>query len=345
MNPIKQTLQNHLQAADDDGRQISDGEAQLIEVLASMPLDTPAVDVEAREAIGALRSEVMASRAAEPASFRVNAELLPDHAGMVSLLEAIKTRQPFSVQAASYDVQRPVEVGARQVARLIDRLGANGSQVAPVARKLEVPRIASGDAEIWTEGDKAEIVTELALVEADVIAAWTEINSMNLIDINSLELQLSTLLGRRVVAQENVAVAESLLGQATVGTAGTTAVEAVVNAMLAVSASGAGANFLIMSTDIAAGVMASAQAGYAGLDTYWRGSLYGMPFAVVPGLTANTAIAADASALVIGRTPVLQLSDPYSGSKRNSVILRTETSVAIAVLDPTAVGTSSVDAA
>ena len=345
MNQLTQTLQSHLKAADDEGRMIGDGEAKLIEVLASMPSETAAVDSQAREAIGALRNEIEATRSAQPVPFRVNAELLPDAAGMQSLLDAIKARQPISVQAASYDVQRPVEVSARQVARLVDRLGQSGAQVGPVARKLEVPRIASGDAAVWTVGDKAEIVTELALIEADVIAAWTEIAAMNLLDITSLELQLSTLLGRRVVAQENVAVAESLLAQATVGTAGADAVEAVVNAILAVSASGAGASFLMLSTDIASGVMASAQAGYAGLDTYWRGSMYGLPFAVVPGLTANTAIAADASALVIGRTPVLQLSDPYSGSKRNSVILRTETSVAVAVLDPTAVGTAGITVA
>jgi hypothetical protein len=98
-----------------------------------------------------------------------------------------------------------------------------------------------------------------------------------------------------------------------------------------------------MSSDIASDVTSSAQAGYVGLDDYWRGTLYGLPFPLVPGLTANRVIAADSNALVIGRTPFLQLVDPYSGSRTNDVVLRTETSIAVAALDPTAVGICSVD--
>ena len=57
MNTLNQTLQNHLQAAEDDGRQIADGEARLIEVLASMPTEAPTtVDEKAREAIAELRN-------------------------------------------------------------------------------------------------------------------------------------------------------------------------------------------------------------------------------------------------------------------------------------------------
>ena len=240
-------------------------------------------------------------------------------------------------------VQRPVETVARSVIRLSDRLIGLGARIAPVARKLEVPVIASGDADIWTSGTKAEIVTELALVDAEVVATWTEVTAMNFIDLKALEMQLTMLLGRRVVAVENVAVGESMLGQGTTATAAATAVEAVVSAILTASASGAGPNVLIMSSDIASDVTSSAQAGYVGLDDYWRGTLYGLPFPLVPGLTANRVIAADSNALVIGRTPFLQLVDPYSGSRTNDVVLRTETSIAVAALDPTAVGICSVD--
>lgn len=343
MTTVTETLHKYLQAAEAEGRSISDPEANLIETLATLPPETPAgVDVEARSAIATLRAEMQEQQPVVTASSPLSS-MLPNSEGMNGLLTAIKSRQPYSVQAAAYSVQRPVDTVARSVIRLSDRLIGLGAGIAPVARKLEVPVIASGDAEIWTTGTKAEIVTELALVDAEVVAAWTEVTSMNFIDLNALEMQLTMLLGRRVVAVENVAVGESLLGQGTTATAAANAVEAVVSAILTASASGAGPNVLIMSSDIASAVMSSAQAGYVGLDDYWRGTLYGLPFHVVPGLTANRVIAADANALVIGRTPVLQLVDPYSGSKTNDVVLRTETSIAVAALDPTAVGICSVD--
>ena len=338
---LNTVLASYLQAAESDGRPLSDPEAHLIETLATMP-PAAVVDVEAREALASLQTRVAESLPAAHAPDTVHATsgLLPDTAGLNAMLQAVRSRQPFSVTAAAahYDTHIMVGEPIREISRLVDFMRSVGAVNAGMARNLEVPVIASGDAAVWTTGSKAEIVTELATIPATVCAAWTEVTSTGFLDFQNLQTQLGRLLGRRVVLQENLAVASDLESQGTAAANGADAVATVTGALVQASESGGIPNLLLLASDLATDVLAAAQAGFAGLDTYWRGSLFGVRYVIVPGLTASTAIAADCSAIAIGRSDVLQLVDPYSASKTNGVILRTEVSVATAVLDPYAVG-------
>jgi hypothetical protein len=331
-------LASYLTAAETEGRSLTDAEARLIESLATLP--TPStVDTEAREAIAALRESVVTPLSPAPA-LPAYASLLPSREDMHAMVQAIRSKTPVSVTAAAaaYDTSMPLGAPLTDVSRLVDVLRGLGAAEAPMARNVEVPRIASGDAAVWTSGTKAEIVTELATIAATVCAAWTEVTTTGFMDIRNLDSLLGRLLARRVVLKENLAVADSLETQGTAATAGVDAVGTVIGALVEASKSGQQPSILMLSDDLAIDVLSAAQAGYAGLDTYWRGTLFGVRFAVVPGMTAATAIAADPTALAIGRSDVMQLVDPYSSSTSNGVIIRTEVSVAAAVLDPTAVG-------
>lgn len=331
-------LASYLANAETEGRTLTDSEASLIETLASMPA-APAVDTEARAALAELQNRVNAQpAAAQPVT--AYASMLPSADDMNALVQAIRSKTPLSVTAAAvaYDTSRPLGEPLGDIARVSTLLRSLGAAQAPMARNVEVPRIASGDAAEWTSGTKAEIVTELASLSATVCAAWTEVTSTGFMDFANLENLLGRLLARRVVLKENLAIANDLESQGTAATAGADAIGTVVGAMVEASKSGGQPNVLMLADDLAVSVLSEAQAGYAGLDTYWRGSLFGVRFVVVPGMTASTAIAADATALAVGQSEVMQLVDPYSSSKSNGVIVRSEVSIATAVLDPTAVG-------
>lgn len=340
-SPIHSALASYLATAETEGRSLSDHEASLIETLATVE-DRPAVDTEAREALAQLQTKVTDAlgQATTPAPAHAYASLVPSRDDLSLLVQAIRSRQPLSVTAAAaaYDTSKPLGEVLPNVARMSDLILNLGAVSAPIARNVEVPRIASGDAAPWTSGTKAEIVTELASIGSTVCAAWTEVTSTGFMDFVNLENLLGRLLARRVVLQENLAISGDLEAQGTTATDGADAVSTVTGALVEASKSGGTPNVLMISDDLAISVLSAAQAGYAGLDTYWRGSLFGVRFVIVPGMTAATAIAADCTALAVGRSDVMQLVDPYSSSKSNGVIIRTEVSVGTAVLDPTAVG-------
>ena len=332
-------LASYLTTAETDGRALTDSEAHLIETLATLPA-APMVDQEVRDAVAELRNTVQQQQPANAQPTSVYASLLPTRDDMTAMVQAIRSKTPLTVTAAAaaYNTSKPLGEPLRDAARVVDLLIGLGAAQAPMARNVEVPRIASGDAAVWTTGTKAEIVTELASISATVCAAWTEVTSTGFMDIMGLDNLLGRLLARRVVLKENLAVADSLETQGTAATAGADAVGTVVGALVEASKSGGQPSILMLSDDLAIDVLSAAQAGYAGLDTYWRGTLFGVRFVVVPGMTAATAVAADPTALAVGRSDVMQLVDPYSSSTTNGVIVRTEVSVAAAVLDPTAVG-------
>ena len=328
---IDNTIRKHLEAAEADGRTLTDAEASLIENVTAATFErhepTPIVEP---------------TRTAD-----VGDGMTPNRDQLERLVTAIETREPVTITAAAVSYDTHLTSGQRMVdaARVAQFLSDLGAVRVGSARKIDVPTIASGDAAAWTTGSKSEIVTELSSVASGVYAAFTEVTSLGVMDIPSLEGLLSTLLGRRVIAAENTGLAEQLATQATAGAGGTSGAEAIADAMVAAAAGGTNANALLLSSACATSALSEIKSGDSADSKLWSSRMFGLPYLIVPGMTSADAIAVDARALTVSASPVMVLVDPYSASKTNGVIVRVETSAAVVVNDANATGASSITAA
>lgn len=328
----REILAAHLAAAEAEGRALTDGEAALIEAIASTP------DPE--------RLHPAAYADVTPALPRVQAAPAPDtHGALVKMLDSIHSRTPFvSATVAHYSTTQTLGVPSPVTGRLVDWLMGRGAQsLGGEARTFQVPKIKSGDAGKWDfPSVKPEIVTELASVPSTVHAAYTQVTSTSALDVPGLEMIINGMLRRRVVAVENTEIAKSIAAQVGKATTATTPEAAITDAVLAASTIGVGTVVAMLSPDVASAVMASGAVGWLGDTRVFQGMVVGVPFVVVNGLAAGTAVAVDTRAVALAFTPVMALTDPYSGSTSNVVTIRVETSTAAVVTDPTAVGVATV---
>ena len=332
---MRDVLNNYLAAAEAEGRTLSDAEAKLIETLASAP-EVPAGYVE-------VPREMLDIPAALP---RVQASE-PDRPGEITgMLDAIHNRTPFvSATVADYKTSMTVGVDTPVTGRLLDWLYRRGALgLGGASRTYQVPKIASGDAAGWTfPSEKSEIVTELASIPSTVHAAYTSMTSTSALDIEGLEMIISGLLSRRVIAVENKASAEGIAAQGVQQDA-SDAADAISKAIIAASAIDVTSVVAMLAPDVAAKVTATGLVGALGDSDRFQNMVMGVPYAVVQGLTPGTAVAVDTRATAVSFTPVMTLVDPYSEAKSNVVTIRVETSTAVVVSDPTAVGVAKVSA-
>ena len=325
---LTDVVRAHLEAAESEGRSLTDHEAALIEAVASsvepVVASTPYIPAPPVDA-AAERRELLSAA-----------------------LEAVQSRSAFR---ATITASTPVHYSTTRVAgepapvggRLVEQLRSMGAaDLGSTARTFQVPRVKSGDAAEWIPGQaKSEIVTELGTVSSDVIAAFTAVTSTGFMDISSLDAILAGLLSRRVVVQENAAVAASILAQGPTPLDGLddghTVATAVTDAMLG----GADALVLLLGGNVAATILGDGGVGPFGRDADYRSSLIGHPFIVVPGMNSDTVVAVDPRAVAVAFTPLQLLVDPYSGSTSNEVVIRVESSVAAVVTDSTGVGVAA----
>ncbi len=312
----------HLEAAESEGRALSDHEAALIETTTAA--DIPQMPVTAAYIPSRSSSEV-----------DTKAETL------TKILAAVQERQPFiTAAAADYATSRSVGVATPASNRLVEFLKArDATNLGEQARTFQVPKIASGEAAKWTPGQaKAEIVTELGSVASEVIAAYTSITSTGFMDIPNLDVVVNGLLSREVVRQENAHIATSLAPQAFAPLDSldyqTTVGDAVTEAMLG----GAQSLVLILGANVGAAVLGSAFVGSFGRDSDYTRTLMGHPFVLVDGLDVDSCVAVDPRAVAVAASPLMTLVDPSSRSTTNSVIVRQESSVAVVAADPRGVG-------
>lgn len=331
---MKQILDAHLRAAEEQGRTLTAEEASLIDALVTTPqppqveattahIPTPGVPQEQSDGI------------------------VPSKADLQRLVAAAQERQPLSVRAAFAHYATHATGAPTQPTnlRLADFLVQRGAAQVGVARSIDVPRIASGDAGEWTTGNKAEIVTALSATPSKVFAAFTDIESMAYSDVSGLEVLIGALLGRRVMAKENAGLASQIAAGGSAGGNDADAVKAIVGAIVAAANGGTNPNVLLLSPAAAAGALSAAQIGM-GADQGWQTqTLFGLEYLIVPGLTGADAVAADARALAVARSEVMVLVDPYTAAKTNGVTLRVETSAAAVVLDANAVGHTTIGGA
>lgn len=329
----REILAAHLAAAEAEGRAVTDAEAALIEAIAAEPeRPRPGTYIDIAPALPRIE-------AADPSVAR-GAEL-------TAALDAVQNRTPFvSATVAHYATSQAVGVESPTSGRLVDWLRGRGAQGLPgQARTFQVPKIASGDAAVWKFPDpKAEITTELASIPSTVHAAYTQVTSTSALDVDGLEMIINGLLRRRVVAVENAAIAKGIADQGKAATAASAA-EAITHAVIAASSIDARNVVAMLSPDVASTVTADGLVGWLGDTRNFQGMVMGVPFVIVNGLAAGTAVAVDTRAVALAYTPVMVLTDPYSGSTSNTVTIRVETSTAAVVTDPTAVGVSTVTAA
>ena len=323
---MRDILEQHLAAAEAEGRSLTDAEASLIESLSASK--APEVSPEP--------AYVPARLSAADDDARQRQETLS------RVLTAVQERQPLITAATvHYGTSRPAGVPSMPNGRLVDLLKSRGAHnLGEQARTFQVPRIAAGGAAaVWTPGsDKAEVPTELASVTSDVVAAWTAVTSTGFMDVAGLALILEGMLAREVVKKENTVIAASIITQADSQTDSTdyqgVVGDAVTDAML-----GGGTNLVLMlGANVAAGCLGSAVVGPFGRDGDYGGTIMGHPFVVVSGIDADTAVAVDPRALAVAASPMMTLIDPYSGSVQNSVVIRQETSVAVVTSDVEAIG-------
>lgn len=316
-------VKRHLEAAEAEGRALTDHEAALIEAVASTPDPSP-------ETITAAHIPA----AAPEADTRTET--------LTKILAAVQDRQPFITAATvHYGTARPAGVANAAGGRLVDFLKGRGAQdLGESARTFQVPRIkAGGAAGVWTPGQaKAEIESELAQISSDVIAAYTAVTSTGFLDIPNLAVILEGMLAREVVRKENATVATSLAGQSAGPLDSLDYQSTLADAVTEASLGGASSLVLMLGANVGAAVLGSAVVGPFGREGDYRGTLMGHPFVLVDGLDPDTVVAVDPRAIAVAASPMMTLVDPYSGSTSNAVIVRQETSVAVVAADPRAVG-------
>jgi hypothetical protein len=330
---IKTVIDAHLRAAEAEGRTLTDSEVALIEQIVETPTETVEIDV------------VEASHRPIGRHIEAGDGITPSRTDRARLVEAISKRQAMTVEAAAARYQTHTSGVAllSNATRLADVLVQHGAARVGISRNIDVPRIASGDAAAWTTGNKAEIVTELGSIAAGLYAAFTEVETQFAGDMAGIDNILSTMLGRRVVGQENTGLGAMIESGAAAGTNNADALTAIANAIVKASDSGTNPNLLLLSPAAAAGSLSAAQAGPSADSRIWTSTLFGIDYVVVPGLTGVVAL--DAAAIAVASSPVLTLVDPYSSSKTNGVIVRVETMSAAIVVDSLAVAKTALTAA
>ena len=322
----KKILEQYLRTAEDEGRTLTDAEASLVESLAASVDQPPHAE---------------AGPPVAPAP-TITAEATPSLAAAV--LKAVEDRQSFRVDASAvyYDtVKVATNVPTVSSNRLVSWLLRHGATNvgAPQGRTVSFPRLVAGnDAAVWNPGDpKAELPSELASVPCDVYAAFTEIYETARLDIPSIDGYLDALITRRVIAAENAGIAASLTDQATVSAVtATSAVEAVAAAIAQVESASPSSLVLCITSDVWASIAGTGLVGQLGDGKYYEQTLMGVPFFIVPG--ALSIIAVDCRSLGVAAVGPFVYVGP-GDAKANEVIIRSETSAAAIVADPSAAGT------
>ncbi len=322
----KQILEQYLRTAEDEGRTLTDAEAELVESLAAS-VDQP-VKAEAGPVVA-------------PAP-TITAEATPSLAAAV--LKAVEDRQSFRVDASAvyYDTVKVASniptVSSNRLAGWLLRHGATNVGT-PQGRTVSFPRLVAGnEAAVWNPGDvKAELPSELASVPCDLYAAYTEIYETARLDIPAIDGYLDALITRRVVAAENAGIATSLKSQATTSTVtATSGVEAIAAAIAQVESASPSSLVLLITSDVWAQVAGTGLVGQLGDGRYYEQTLMGVPYFIVPG--SMSIVAVDCRSLGVAAAGPFVYVGPGDATK-NEVIIRSETSAAAIVADPSAAGT------
>jgi hypothetical protein len=317
-------VDSFLRDAEETGRTLTDAEAQFVEAIAASE---------------APKAEAAPVTAPAPT---ITAEATPSLAAAV--LKAVEDRQSFRVDAAAiyYDTVKVASniptVSSNRLAGWLLRHGAVDVG-SPQGRTVAFPRLVAGnDAAVWNPGDaKAELPSELASVPCDVYAAFTQIYETARLDIPAIDGYLDALITRRVVAAENAGMADSLKSQATTSTVtATSGVEAIAAAIAQVESASPSSLVLLITSDVWAQVAGTGLVGQLGDGKYYEQTLMGTPYFIVPGV--QSIIAVDCRSLGVAAAGPFVYVGPGDATK-NEIIIRSETSAAAIVADPSAAGT------
>jgi hypothetical protein len=321
----------HVDRAVAEGRTLTDTEVELIDAIAASTPSEP-------DAPATISAAPRLTAAAPPAALRLPGGFSLSRDDAEALLTAARSRAALTVTAAAGTwATHATSTGTLpNNARLLDILDRDGAiRAEGTARNLDYAHIASGDAGIWTTGNKAEISTALASTPAIVAAAFTLVPELARLDITALDQIVAGLLARRVIAKENGAIGTAIATAATNGTDTNTAEGTVAEAISGVYANGFTPNRLLVASDIYAGVMTGGKVGFLGDASTFGGTLMGVPATVVGGLAAGTAVALDATALTYQASGLL-VAVGVADYQANTAFVRVETSSAVAVLDAAA---------
>jgi hypothetical protein len=320
----KQIIEQYLRTAEDEGRTLTDQEAGLVESLAAAaeqpqaapsPVVAPAPPVQAAE---------------QPSVSR-------------RVLRAIEERQSLRIDAAAiaYETVKVAQMPAVSNNRLASWLLRHGAVDVgtPQGRTLQFPRLVAGnEAGAWTPGTaKAELPSELAEVPVVTFAGYTEIYETAKLDVPDVDGYLHSLITRRVIAAENEGLATSIKSQATTSTVvASSAVEAIAATIAQVESASPSSLVLLISADVWGATAGTGLVGQLGDGKYYEQHLMGVPYFVTPGV--QSIVALDARAVGVTAAGPFILVAPQDATQ-NSVVIRSETSAAVVVSDPSAAGT------